>query len=97
MNEGNYFVYILTNKNLTTFYIGVTSDLEARLYQHKEKLINGFSAQYNLSRLVYFEQTGDVHSAIAREKQLKNWHRDWKLNLIREENPLFLDLAADWY
>jgi len=67
MPDRNYFVYILTNKNLTTFYVGMTSNLEGRLYQHKEKLVNGFSAKYNLNRLVYYEKTGDVNSAIARK------------------------------
>jgi len=96
MNDKIYFVYIITNKNLTTLYIGVTSDLESRLYQHKEKLTDGFTTKYNLNRLVYFEETSDVVEAISREKQLKNWRKSWKLNLIRKENPMFLDLSDQW-
>jgi len=70
MNK-NYFVYMLTNQNLTTFYVGVTSNLEARIYQHKNKLLKGFTEKYNLNRLVYFEETTDIYEAIKREKQLK--------------------------
>ena len=92
----NYFVYILTNQNLTTFYVGVTSNLEARIYQHKNKLLKGFTEKYNLNRLVYFEETTDIYEAIKREKQLKKWKRDWKLELIRKENDLFLDLSVEW-
>lgn len=71
MKEHRYFVYIITNKNLTTFYIGVTSDLEGRMYQHKEKLLEGFSGKYNLNRLIYFEETTDIGSAITRENNYK--------------------------
>jgi putative endonuclease len=92
----NYYTYILTNKNNTTLYIGVTSNLEKRLYEHKNGLIDGFTKKYNCHKLVYFEHAIDVHSAISREKQLKNWHREWKLNLIRESNPDFRDLSLDW-
>lgn len=92
----NYYVYILTNHEETTFYIGVTSNLPKRIWQHKHKEMRGFSSKYNLVKLVYFEQYTDVNNAIAREKQLKRWHRQWKINLITENNPDFNDLSADW-
>jgi len=94
--EKTYCVYILTNYEETTFYIGVTSDLLKRVYEHKNKLMNGFSSKYNLSKLVYFETTDSATSAIEREKQLKRWHREWKINLIRETNPNFDDLSLQW-
>ena len=89
----NSFVYILTNKSDSTLYIGVTADLERRVYEHKNKLINGFTSKYNLSKLVYFEEFYDITDAINREKQLKNWRRDWKIELIKSFNPDFKDLA----
>ncbi len=90
-----YYVYILTNKINTVFYIGVTSNLIKRVYEHKQKFVEGFTEMYNVDKLVYFECTNDIESAIKREKQLKNWHRDWKINLIKEKNPLFKDLYDD--
>ena len=95
MNK-NCTVYILTNKANTTFYIGVTSNLAKRLLEHKNKLIKGFSYIYNTTKLVYFEQTESIQDAIKREKQLKNWHRTWKINLIKQNNPTFKDLSLDW-
>lgn len=92
----DYYVYILTNKSNTVLYIGVTSDLNKRIYEHKNKLIEGFSSRYNLSKLVYFEITNNIEDAIAREKQLKRWHREWKINLIKKANPKFCDLSVDW-
>ena len=86
------FVYIITNDRNTTLYIGVTSDLVKRIYQHKNKLIEGFSANYNLHKLIYFEQFNDMHNAILREKRLKKWNRDWKNQLINECNPCWVDL-----
>jgi len=88
-------VYIITNNHNTTLYIGVTSDLTKRVYQHKNKLIHGFSAKYNLTKLVYFEQFEDMANAIVREKRLKEWHRPWKNRLISEFNPLWLDLYSN--
>ena len=88
-----YFVYIVTNTHNTTLYIGVTNDLERRLYEHKNHLVSGFSDQYNLHKLVYYESTTDVYSAIAREKQLKGWARAKKKALIEKENPQWLDLS----
>ena len=92
----NYAVYILTNYGETTFYIGVTSNLEQRIYQHKNKLLEGFSSKYDLNKLVYYEITEDIESAIIREKQLKNWHRQWKINLIKANNPQMVDLSEQW-
>ena len=89
----NYFVYILTN-NSKTLYVGVTNNLERRLYEHKNKLIEGFTKKYNLDKLVYYEVSNDINSAIAREKQLKNWHKEWKINLIEERNPYWKDLSS---
>lgn len=89
------YVYILTNKINTVFYIGVTSNLIKRIYQHKNKLVEGFSKKYNLNKLVYYEILDDIKSAIEREKQLKRWHRNWKENLIKKINPEFTDLYAN--
>ena len=88
-----YSVYILTNKSNKVLYIGVTNDLTRRMYEHKNKMINGFTKKYNLNKLVYFDTTPDVRSALEREKQLENWHRDWKINLISEFNPKWKDLS----
>ncbi len=85
----------MTNFTDTTLYIGVTSDLKRRIYEHKNKSTKGFSEKYNLKKLIYFEQTNDIMSAIKREKQLKNWHRAWKINLIKSKNPGFADLKID--
>lgn len=88
-----YYVYILTNNTGSTLYIGVTNNLVRRIYEHKNKLIPGFSSKYNLKKLVYYEISSEIESAILREKQLKNWHREWKINLIRQNNPGFKDLS----
>ncbi len=88
-------VYIVTNVHHTTLYIGVTSDLGTRMFQHKNKLIKGFSAKYNLTKLVYFEQFEDMESAILREKRLKEWHRSWKNRLISDLNPSWRDLYSE--
>jgi len=90
----NYFIYILSNKS-KTLYIGVTSNLTKRIFEHKNKLFEGFSKRYNLTKLVYIEQTNSVESAIKREKQLKNWHREWKINLIEENNPNWEDISIE--
>ena len=91
MNK-QYFIYILTNKNNTTFYIGVSNNLERRIQEHKLELVDGFTKKYKLHKLIYFEEYKNVHDALVREKQLKNWHRDWKLNLIKSTNPTLRDL-----
>jgi putative endonuclease len=87
------FIYILTNKPLGTLYIGVTSNLIQRIAQHKQGTLKGFSYKYNLKQLVYYEQLDCMIDAIHREKQLKNWHRQWKVNLITEFNPQWQDLS----
>ena len=91
----HYFVYILTNPPHTSLYIGVTSDLARRTYQHRAKATDGFASRYNLEYLVYFEETIDVHSALAREKQLKGWRRSKKERLINSLNPRWRDLGVD--
>ena len=93
MNQ--YFVYILTNKSSKVLYIGVTNNLERRMYEHKNKMIDGFTKRYNLTKLIYFEEASDIRSAIEREKQLKNWHRDWKIKLINNFNPEWKDLSIE--
>ena len=85
-------IYIITNYHNTTLYIGVTSHIQQRIYQHKNKQIKGFSAKYNADKLVYFEQFDSMEDAILREKRLKNWHRAWKDRLISEFNPDWVDL-----
>lgn len=91
-----YFVYILASKRNGTLYIGVTSNLEKRIFEHKNKLIKGFTEKYNLKILVYYEITNDINSAIRREKQLKKWNRKWKLELIEKSNPKWTDLSEGW-
>ena len=85
----------MTNKS-RTLYAGVTNDLERRVYEHKKKLVPGFTTKYNITRLVYFEVTRDVGSAIAREKQIKGWLRAKKIALIDSVNPGWRDLSVDW-
>ena len=85
-------VYVLASKQNGTLYIGVTSDLAKRVWEHKNDLVEGFTKKYGVHRLVYYEMHGDMLSAITREKQLKNWNRAWKLELIEEKNPEWKDL-----
>jgi putative endonuclease len=96
MEERRYFVYILANRS-GTLYTGVTSNLKRRLYQHKHGLTEGFTKRYNVDRLVYFEDTTDVRSAIEREKEIKGWVRAKKVALIESMNRDWKDLAADWF
>ena len=91
----DYFVYILASQRNGTLYIGVTNNLERRIIEHKNNLVEGFTKKYNIHKLVYCEQIGDINLAIMREKQLKRWNREWKLRLIEKENPNWLDLSAD--
>ena len=91
-----YYVYILTNKNNRVMYIGVTNDLVRRLYEHKQELVDGFTKRYHVHKLVYYEQTTDVRSAIEREKQLKGWIRARKNELVETINPDWRDLSEDW-
>ena len=89
------YVYILTNKKYGTLYIGVTNNIERRIVEHKSGLIPGFTQKYNLKKLVWLEEHQRVADAIYREKQLKNWHRAWKIALIEETNPEWRDLAEE--
>ncbi|MBI5037124.1 MAG: GIY-YIG nuclease family protein [Candidatus Kerfeldbacteria bacterium] len=95
--EKQYYVYIMTNKTNSVLYIGTTRNLEGRVRQHKSKEILGFAKKYNVNKLVYYEEFFMATDAFAREKQLKNWHRDWKLNLVRAMNQHFNDLSVEWY
>jgi len=92
MASRHYYVYIMSNRS-KTIYTGVTNNLERRVYQHKSKQIQGFTAKYNLTRLVYYEETADVISAISREKTIKGWLRAKKIALIESVNPSWNDLA----
>lgn len=89
-----YYVYIMTNENNTVLYTGVTNDLERRIYEHKNKLIEGFTNKYQVAKLVYYEITDDINAAIAREKQIKGWLRRKKVALIEGLNPSWNDLSA---
>ena len=91
-----YFVYILSNWNNKVIYTGVTNNLERRLYEHKNKLVDGFTKKYNINKLVYYDHCSDVTAAIQREKQIKGWTRQKKNQLIREINPDWHDLSLDW-
>lgn len=90
----DYYVYIMTNRSLT-LYVGVTNNLERRVYEHTHHLLPGFTSRYNLNRLVYFEATSDITSAITREKQIKGWTRNKKIDLITALNPKWHDLAEE--
>ena len=91
-----YYVYIMTSSS-GTLYAGTTNNLKRRVYEHKHKLIEGFTQKYNVTRLVYFEETGDVSAAVAREKQIKGWRRSKKIALIESLNPKWQDLSDGWY
>ncbi|MBI4699000.1 MAG: GIY-YIG nuclease family protein [Nitrospirae bacterium] len=87
-----YYVYMLSSKRNGTLYTGVTSDIIKRVYEHKNGLIEGFTLKYNIHNLVWYEMHESVESAIQREKQIKKWKREWKLNLIEKENPDWMDM-----
>ena len=91
----DYYVYIMASKRNGTLYVGVTSNLERRVYEHKEGMVDGFSNKYGVDKLVHYERFGRVEDAIAREKCIKRWKRVWKLRLIEEANPEWNDLGAD--
>lgn len=91
----SYYVYILSNYTNSTLYIGVTNDLKRRIYEHKNKLIKGFTEKYNVNKLVYYEEVSDVKAAIQREKNLKKWNRKWKAELIEKSNPEYRDLCEE--
>jgi putative endonuclease len=96
MSEGIYFTYIVASRS-RTLYVGVTGDLRKRVFEHKQKLHEGFSATYNCDRLVWFERLAEVDHAIEREKQLKGWRREKKIALIEVNNPTWVDLSEGWY
>ncbi|KMS55317.1 endonuclease [Novosphingobium barchaimii LL02] len=93
-NERQPCVYILASGRYGTLYIGVTSNLIRRIWQHRSDVLPGFTSRYDVHRLVHFEMFGEMIPAITREKQLKRWHRQWKINLINAENPEWRDLAV---
>lgn len=95
-DEKQYYVYLLTNWNNKVIYIGITSDLNRRFYEHRNKLIKGFTEKYNVTKLVYFETTTDVTSAIAREKEITKWRREKKNRLVETINADRNDLSAGW-
>jgi putative endonuclease len=92
-----YYIYILASQKNGTLYIGVTNDLERRVLEHKQKINEGFTSKYDVNRLVYFESFQYINDPILREKRLKKWNRQWKINLIEEENFERNDLSEDWY
>ena len=89
------YVYILASKRNGTLYVGVTSDLIKRIYEHKQNLVEGFTNKYNVHELVYYEVHSDIEAAILREKKIKKWNRRWKLRLIEEMNPEWRDLYQE--
>ncbi|GAB5535034.1 MAG: GIY-YIG nuclease family protein [Rubricoccaceae bacterium] len=93
--QRTYFVYIISNAGRSVLYIGMTNDLHRRMREHKDGAVEGFSKQYRAGDLLWFDSFSDVNEAIAREKQIKNWHRDWKWNLVRESNPELRDLTPE--
>jgi putative endonuclease len=95
--DRNYYVYLLTNWNNKIMYVGVTNNLERRVYEHKHKLVAGFTEKYNVNKLVFFEETTDVHSALEREKEIKKWRREKKDALVLKENEQWKDLSEDWF
>ncbi len=92
MDERHYYVYILASRIGGTLYVGVTNDLVRRIFEHKSKLVEGFTEKYDVVKLVYFEQFDDPENAIKREKRLKKWPRAWKISLIEKDNPDWNDL-----
>lgn len=94
--DKTYYVYLLTNWNNQVMYVGVTNNLERRIYEHRNKLVDGFTKKYNVEKLVYFETTSDVLAAIEREKQIKKWRREKKNRLVAGMNPEWKDLSLEW-
>ncbi|MFA5960571.1 MAG: GIY-YIG nuclease family protein [Tatlockia sp.] len=91
--EKQYFVYLLANKPYGTLYVGVTNNLIQRVFQHKEGLVDGFTKKYDVHQLVYYEVHLDIREAILREKRIKKWNRQWKINLIEQNNPHWINLS----
>jgi putative endonuclease len=96
MDESGYCTYIMASRS-HTLYVGVSGNLLRRVFEHKWREHDGFTARYNCDRLVWFERRADVHKAIAREKELKGWRREKKIALIESANPTWADLSRDWY
>lgn len=95
--HNTYYVYLIANWNNKVLYIGVTNNLERRIYQHKNKLVKGFTEKYNVNKLVYFEQTSSIESAITREKEIKKWRREKKNILVESANRKWQDLSRQWH
>ena len=95
MFDTSYYVYILSSRRNGTLYVGMTNNLVKRIWEHKNKKVDGFTEKYNVHHLVYFEQYTNPESAIGREKQIKKWNRQWKLRLIEENNPQWKDLYEE--
>jgi len=95
--EKQYFVYLLANKPYGTLYTGVTNNLIQRMQQHKEEITHGFTKKYHVKQLMYYEVCEDIYEAISREKRIKKWKRQWKINLIEEHNPQWIDLSKGLY
>ena len=95
LKNHNYYIYIISNWNNKVIYTGMTNDLERRIYEHKNKIFEGFSKKYNLDKLVYYEYTNDVNAAIRREKEIKKWRREKKNKLIESMNPEWKDLSEE--
>ncbi|MEM1041545.1 MAG: GIY-YIG nuclease family protein [Bacteroidota bacterium] len=93
MKVHRYYVYILSNRRRTVLYVGMTNDLTRRVAEHKAGRVEGFTKRYRVRDLLWVGTFRDANDAVAREKQLKNWHRDWKWNLVRQQNPNLVDLA----
>jgi putative endonuclease len=95
--DKEFYVYILANERNTTLYIGVTNNIERRVYEHKTHLNKGFTYKYNITKLVWYDVFPNSTTAILREKQLKKWNREWKERIINEINPEWKDLSAEWF
>ncbi|MBT3386089.1 MAG: GIY-YIG nuclease family protein [Prolixibacteraceae bacterium] len=93
----NFYVYILASKRNGVLYIGLTNELERRLYEHKNKILKGFTYKYNVDKLVYYEEFVTYEEAFTRERRLKKWNRNWKIELIEKENSGWDDLSAGWF
>ena len=93
----NYYVYLLANKRNGTLYVGVTSNLEQRIWEHKNKRYKGFTSKYGVDKLVWYEELSDISEAIYREKLIKRWKRQYKLNVIEKDNPEWIDLSKGWF
>jgi putative endonuclease len=95
-SERSYYIYLLTDWNNKVMYVGITNDLERRIYEHKNKVLNGFTEKYNIDKFVYFEHTPHVTAALEREKEIKKWRREKKNNLVQDQNPAWKDLSEEW-